>query len=69
MADTAMATVATMIMVAMEVMVMTAMVIMLIVINEMDDLSTIWIYKQSFNENNNWLRLIFSSFERKVSYL
>lgn len=57
MADTAITTVT---IVAMEATVIKAMVKMLIIINKMVILANILVSKQNFNENNNWLWMIFS---------
>lgn len=56
MADTAITTVT---IVAMEAIVFKAMVMMLIIINKMIILANILVSKQNFNENNNWLWMIF----------
>lgn len=58
MADTAITTVT---IVAMEATVIKAMVKMLIIINKMVILANILVSKQNFNENNNWLWMIFST--------
>lgn len=58
MADTAITTVT---IVAMEATVIKAMVNMLIIINKMVILANILVSKQNFNENNNWLWMIFST--------
>lgn len=58
MADTDITTVT---IVAMEATVIKAMVKMLIIINKMVILANILVSKQNFNENNNWLWMIFST--------
>lgn len=58
MADTDITTVT---IVAMEATVIKAMVKMLIIINKMVILANILVSKQDFNENNNWLWMIFST--------
>lgn len=58
MADTDITTVT---IVAMEATVIKAMVKMLIIINKMVLLANILVSKQNFNENNNWLWMIFST--------
>lgn len=58
MADTDITTVT---IVAMEATVIKAMVKMLIIINKMVILVNILVSKQNFNENNNWLWMIFST--------
>lgn len=58
MADTAFTMVT---IVAMEATVIKAMVKMLIIINKMVIVVNILVSKQNFNENNNWLWMIFST--------